>query len=1638
MKKPPVRTTIASATSELADRIITNSLIAGVMRESEMAYLTMDKSYRDTWAQSDWINATYQGVELALVYFMIVRGLIKQAVGGEDNDWSTDMSLEAQHHLHAALGDSRSQEHVRVKKTGSGYSIFMPCSGVVDDSLSLIFGNGYYRQPWQETKNSIEQTFPGFFNLEQPLDIHLGKALLDNLSFEGESLEDRELDPEALDYIKKGIRGFRAVATPSRRRFEKAMANPARVQQWDAEDFGDDQYAATQALNQAWTTRGVMFYAEFFIEKEAAEYITQEQGDNVRLSAIGEYAAATQSALFGGGNVPAHIISMKRIAEDNAKNGVEQSPRVDQFGVAVSQKGELYWIPEVKDPTFAEDSVEAGGTMPDGEWTMRDSVDPENTEFVQETLPTGQVVRKRKSRGTNQLVYTDWHNSKLAFTKDDARLHIFDISMFRPARPQNYARVLSANLHESTDLTHDILNSLQYVIQSAVKHGVMLPAGAEYEDEWFTSDEINRMRAGFREGQLGLGDCLAVMRRAAQRATRPDGTELTPQQFQLAEAYAGRNGEPNAGAKHKYPSLDMLSADSPIGHVRAMFAFFTEAARKFDENPDLAFGEFSIVNTLGMLAYLRIVISLGGQYEAVHAQDMEDRKLYLNPPLSAPDQIRVEDIPWVSGSVELMPHQVKVWNYMQHFPKNLVLNVAAGGGKTMLALLYLAYGLAQGKWKKPLIACPGNLIKNYIIDASWLFKGKMNIVVINNTTVNSKEWGEEKLNALIEHAPLNTLFITDYDFIVPKANSKRVVAYYYGNSESQISLNCEMLKKAAWDVLVADESHYLKEASSSRNREMNRLLSNIPYKVQMSGTYIADNLTDVVGEFGLLEPQVFGDKSDFIEEFYPDGTRYAPVVGAQKQIRERMAENAMYVQVDRKEWAALLPRRYDAFYPVEMTAKQKLVYHKIMQLAEAEFNKMLEENSELKDALEGGADEEAGEDLDGMAEAGQLGFYFQKLEQFISNPQNYPEIVAEDPRLRLSGADLISPKAEEIEKILRHHEQEGMPGKVLVWTQYVDSAKHLFDSMPDDLKAASVYYTAANQDAAMAEFEKNPRKRFMFGCEKSMNTGLNLQFCDMIARTESVWNWGTLEQGEARINRPRSNDPRKEENGGHGIHYAWVFCNKSMDVTKSSRMISKLVSTIKFYNSDNHAYMQIDEPPPIKLSRRNIFKVNDFRDGEDLSPEEQEEAAKRGELGCARYFKAYETYQQLEEREFVKFRENPDNHIEPYTLEEGHIPEGSGLLRRIPYMPGMKLWGQEKLGLVPYMEWAATTYAKRGGPSNWDDPEFSPEGIKIHCEFGDCIAIDYNRARKGSNVKPQSMRVRTPDDKTASVPLAATWVITKDVVAGRDIRQALAVEAHKDIDLSQEVVPEARVPVPRERPAVQEQEEETPANGKMAITIWAEAYDNHLAFRAEAEDPEMQDELAKQLHSMGFFQAPAFDYVKITRPDALNKWIAAAEKAGLKIDPKYRQLLQRDADMLAQHRDLGKFLSGISSAQRPTFFRQQMKPAPKGVIKPYLFVVLYPGETPTQQAQHAILAFSHRGNMASIPALRKIRVQGVSAVKGPRPAETVAMFNSKSEAQTMLRKLGSHYDVTNMKVAIKELSGLKFVPLKNPAQPPAV
>ncbi len=1503
--------------------------------------------------------------------------LYAKALGGaKPQPPSTTDLLEHSHRMFDV------NQAVRVTKAKKGYTVSMPIyHDNFDPRRFFQSGAGWYSVDGKNIARALDKALPGL----------LDPAMIFDKSFRDIALQESSLDlgfedADALEQISQAVVGFRLVSPPCQRAIEHQATgiSPAVRDAWA--NGTADSYTARAFVEGLLRARVVTLFVELEVSEGSAEYICQGPA---KLSLLGEYfarAMRTEHLFADKGKWVHNIVPISKIASANAQNKAPVVARVDENDLAVDEKGELLWLPTVDNTEFVEAEVEAGGLQPDGSWTGMDVVDPENNEYIRSGRNN---VRQRKPKGRNQLVYTDWHNARLSYTDDDGHLETVDLSMYRPATVGQLARILGQNV--TGTLGRENAEVLRYAVERGVALGAQVAHDPTLYEPYFTAQESAEITAVLNEGKLidwanKIKDRFDLIAKHGM----VNGRRLSPDELNTFDTIVA-----------DWLILDLIHANSPMLMCRLLADLLTQAYEKATANQDQIFGRYVVRTTLREMATLGVVVKYAGQRNQLIQVDLQERAKYVAPDLTPADQIEVNDVPFVSGNVELFPHQVKVWNYLKNSPKNVVLDVAAGGGKTLLCLLDVAYHIGKGM-RYPLIACPENLIKNYIEDASWLFAGKMNMVVINNTTMNSPEWGEERLRDLVMHAPPNTIFLTDYNFLIPRRGSKRMRTLMYGAEVLDISLNTEFLKSIPWGGMWMDESHLTKNPNGSTNKELMRLTSTIPFKRQLSGTYISDNLTDVVGQFGILNPQTFGDQATFLEEFFEDGKKGAPMKGAQRRIRSRMSENANVITIRRKEWAALLPRRSDQFWSVDMSPAQRAVYSKILTAQRQDLMDRAKEDPELA-ALLGtfnGAAEEGDANPDGPAQGDDQGeamdrlltFYLQRLERFITAPMTDP--LGQE----LLGADRISPKMAKLVEILNSHVKAKIPGKVLIWTQYVESASSIYQGLPADLREQAIWYTAADAEQAMAEFKSNPKKRFMVGCEKSMNTGHNLQFCSRIIRLETVWNWGTLEQGEARINRPTLNDPRRHENGGQGIYYDWIFCNYSMDVTKNARMLSKLLSTVKFYEQDIKAYEDLPDLPTVKLSQDNIFSMNDWRDHE---------------RGCADYFDAYQQYAVLEQQQFDEFVNNPDNRIEPYTLEEGAIIEGSGILKQVPYIPQMRLYGSDKLGLIPFVQYTQSTYGtgKKKQTLLGDDPTWSPQGLKIHTEYGDCVAVDYNRNKGGG--KPRTMRVLAPNGKTVTVPLTMAWVITKESANGEDVRARIAKRI--GVDLSQDVVvPKKIVELPPEdtSPPKPGQRRAPPDNEGPGFDVWLETYNHLLSLVVNTEDIDAAKALP-QLKRLGFVEVPNYHYAKPTNPKALRKWIDAVQ-AKVEIHPEYLARLEADCETWRKGLDLKRFAEGLAASGRKTYLTSQKQPLPKGLIKPYLVA---------HNNQQVFLCLNVRVNAASWNRVRAVTVPGIAwkMVEG----EHWYFAQTKQDAQRVAKELFATQNITNRDELVQDFAKVR-------------
>ena len=347
---------------------------------------------------------------------------------------------------------------------------------------------------------------------------------------------------------------------------------------------------------------------------------------------------------------------------------------------------------------------------------------------------------------------------------------------------------------------------------------------------------------------------------------------------------------------------------------------------------------------------------------------------------------------------------------------------------TTTVLTDIGMMIHNNKAKRFLVLCPTRLAKNWIEDMRKHTKDNWNFIPIN--TAVYKKWGEEKLSALIENAPRNTIVVVGNDWL-SKTGSKQLVI---GRHVERISTTAEMIKRFGFDYVAIDESHRMKRmhpTPSNVHRIVKSITtsSSVKYLRLATGTLINNVLMDVVGQAALYSSAIFRTPDEFEaankELGVGLGGRRSLVYmnTAAKKAREHLSKYATVITTRRREWAFMLPIPKDTFVFVSLSESDEAGNavnpaddaHRMMY--EALFNSTLEDikgNPELMSMLMGkkdidGDDEEDEEEADdetknkvisaALAQAADnqdedtleelseaLTPYLQRLEQSIVDP----------------------------------------------------------------------------------------------------------------------------------------------------------------------------------------------------------------------------------------------------------------------------------------------------------------------------------------------------------------------------------------------------------------------------------------------------------------------------------------------------------------------------------------------------------------------------------------------------------------------------------------------------------------------------
>jgi superfamily II DNA or RNA helicase len=388
-----------------------------------------------------------------------------------------------------------------------------------------------------------------------------------------------------------------------------------------------------------------------------------------------------------------------------------------------------------------------------------------------------------------------------------------------------------------------------------------------------------------------------------------------------------------------------------------------------------------------------------------------------------------------------------------------------GLGKTVEAILVLREYQLRGMAKRTLVVCPAALVP------MWT--------------------GELRAKAGIEARTLDdAAFAAD-----PAAFLAAPGVVVASLSKARTAKNAPMVQAAAWDMVVIDEAHHVKNRTSLAYKLVDGLRSR--FLLLLTATPIETDLEEIYNLITLLRPGQFATPSEFRRQFVDKSDPTSP----KNRERLRAILGEVMVRNTRARSGLALPPRYVTTACVEPSAPERALYD--------EIHAMLRRH---------GADGRArtvAKTL--LLEAGSSVAAARATLDRIASSDTHAEALRRDAaRARgLAGEALaVSSKGARLVEILREHGGFG-----LVFSRFRATQDALADLLGREglrFERFAGGMSTAEKRAAIERFE---RDRCVLLATDVGGEGQNLQFCDLLVNFDLPWNPMAIEQRIGRLHR---------------------------------------------------------------------------------------------------------------------------------------------------------------------------------------------------------------------------------------------------------------------------------------------------------------------------------------------------------------------------------------------------------------------------------------------------------------------------------------------------------------------------------------
>ena len=353
-------------------------------------------------------------------------------------------------------------------------------------------------------------------------------------------------------------------------------------------------------------------------------------------------------------------------------------------------------------------------------------------------------------------------------------------------------------------------------------------------------------------------------------------------------------------------------------------------------------------------------------------------------------------------------------------------------------------------------------------------RGLINNVLILGPKSVLTVWEEELKSFVIPYT-------ISHDPLTPTSNLQKLVVCLT-NYESLRRYKGKASKlKNSYDLVIADESHRIKNHNSIQSKQTYFLSRNAKYRLALSGTPKGNNDWDFIGQYRFIDDSIFGVKI--------------------KDIKERFFRPCGWMMHD----IELQPQKKEEFYRLIREHSFRITKSEALDLPEVTETKVLVELSKptLK-AYRQLVEDKLLELEDSIIEADLAIKLVTKLQQiscgFIYDEEHTPIEIGDD-------------KIKYLKEIIEDHENE----KIVIFCKYTHEIDMISKALHN--KVNHIIYDSRSKIDGWLEFVRNPYLKILITQIKKGGTGLNLQCASTVVFFSLSYSYIDLSQAKDRVHR---------------------------------------------------------------------------------------------------------------------------------------------------------------------------------------------------------------------------------------------------------------------------------------------------------------------------------------------------------------------------------------------------------------------------------------------------------------------------------------------------------------------------------------